>query len=82
MMQQLADGIFNELYESCPKFVALVIDQRTLDEHCTTVDVPRSGFLRARQTDICGRTKAVGVPIEPHMIKHYEPCSEILAVDV
>lgn len=76
-MQDLANKIFDELAPSCPHLAGLVIDARKPGEDCRSRDVRQFGFLRARQIDLCGRTKTVGIAIEPHMIKHHEPCSEI-----
>ncbi|KAK5136360.1 hypothetical protein LTR08_003486 [Meristemomyces frigidus] len=76
--QQIANRILGALCDSCPNLNALVIDARRTDQDCSDQDVRQFGFLRARQTDICGRVTAVGVPIKAHLIKHYEPCSEIL----
>lgn len=77
VMQDLANKIFDELSEGCPDLVGLVIDTREPGQDCRSRNVKRFGFLRARQTDLCGRTKAFGIPIAPHIIKHHEPCSEI-----
>ncbi|KAK5125413.1 hypothetical protein LTR85_000522 [Meristemomyces frigidus] len=80
-MQDLADTIFKELSDACPHLTGLVIDARREGQDCSSQTVERFGFVRARLTDICGGTRTIGVPIEPHMIKHHEPCSEIFEDD-
>lgn len=80
-MQETANTLFNVLCGTCPLLTGLVIDSRECHEDCRSKTVKRFGFLRARQIDLCGRTKAVGMLIEPHMIKHHEPCSEIFEDD-
>ena len=35
-------------------------------------------FIRSKQTDLYGNTSTVGMAVETHMVKHYEPCSDIL----
>ena len=82
-MQSLANRVFEVLSNSCPYLTALVIDVRDvrLRDDCCSRNVQRFGYMRARQVDVCGRRKVVGVPILPHMIKHHEPCSEIFDDD-
>ncbi|KAK5726851.1 hypothetical protein LTR15_002741 [Elasticomyces elasticus] len=77
-MQILANKIFKELSVSCPDLVGLVIDARDKYNDCKRRPVAQLGYLRGATTDACGRREAVGVPTEPDMIKHYEPCAEIL----
>ena len=36
------------------------------------------GFIRSKQTDLYGNTSIVGMAVETCMVKHYEPCSDIL----
>lgn len=79
--QEIANEIFNVLFEPCPHFTGLVIDARETYGDCSRRTVERLGFLCARQADERGRTKAVGIPIEPHMIKHHEPFSDIFEDD-
>jgi hypothetical protein len=35
-------------------------------------------FIRSKQTDLYGNTFTVGMAVEACMVKHYEPCSDIL----
>lgn len=35
-------------------------------------------FIRSKQTDPYGNTSTVGMAVETRMVKHYEPCSDIL----
>ncbi|KAK5728148.1 hypothetical protein LTR17_012157 [Elasticomyces elasticus] len=80
-MQILANKIFKELSASCPDLVGLVIDARDKYNDCKRRPVARLGYLRGTTTDACGRREAVGVPVEPDMIKHHEPCADILGDD-
>ncbi|KAK4949524.1 hypothetical protein LTR10_012142 [Elasticomyces elasticus] len=80
-MQILANKIFKELSVSCPDLVGLVIDARDKYNDCKRRPVAQLGYLRGTMTDACGRREAMGVPIEADMIKHYEPCAEILDDD-
>ncbi|KAK3636931.1 hypothetical protein LTR56_012591 [Elasticomyces elasticus] len=80
-VQMMADRVFKELSVSCPELIGLVIDARDKYNDPTRKPFKRFGYLRGTQTDACGRAEAVGVPIEPHMIKHHEPCAEILEDD-
>ncbi|KAK3678244.1 hypothetical protein LTR37_021489 [Vermiconidia calcicola] len=77
-MQELADRIITELYVCCPSFTALVIDARERHQDIGSGDTANSyGCLREIRTDPFKWEKAAGYPIEPHMIKHHEPCSQI-----
>lgn len=35
-------------------------------------------LIRSKQTDPYGNTSIVGMAVETRMVKHYEPCSDIL----
>ncbi|KAK5740898.1 hypothetical protein LTR17_004252 [Elasticomyces elasticus] len=80
-VQMMADRIFKELSVSCPELIGLVIDARDKYNDPARKPFRRFGYLRGTQTDACGRAEAVGVPIEPHMIKHHEQCADILEED-
>ena len=76
-MQQLTDKIFERLGTSCTRLTALIFDVRALHDDCGR-PVLWYGYLRGTQFDNYGRKATVSIPIERHMIKHHEPCSEIL----
>ncbi|KAK3726024.1 hypothetical protein LTR37_000172 [Vermiconidia calcicola] len=77
-MQQLADYVFSALSESCPRFKALVLDARESQQALKNGDqVQKFGFLRELRTDPFNRKRVDGFVIEPHMIKHHEPCAQI-----
>lgn len=69
-----ANHIFNSLAPDCPLFVALYI------EMCDLVGGPLEYLecLRAKQTDVFGKTSYVAVPGKMHTIKYFEPCSDVL----
>ncbi|KAK4541738.1 hypothetical protein LTR36_007447 [Oleoguttula mirabilis] len=77
-MQQLADKIFQRLATPCPRFAALVLEVRGDDDDSGSLRPLQYGYLRGARTDMYGRTAAVGIPIEVHLIKHHEPCCEVL----
>ncbi|KAK4548601.1 hypothetical protein LTR36_009511 [Oleoguttula mirabilis] len=77
-MQEQANKIFSKLSHVCPLLAVLAIDARRSDQDCGSPDVERHGFLRAQQTSMHGHTTVVGIPMEPHMIKHYASCCKIL----
>jgi hypothetical protein len=80
VIKRTVDKTFSALAVSCPDLtvVVLKVDGRTVDK---PEDDGTHPFLRSKQTDLHGQTTYVGVPVEQHMIKHYEPCSEILEPD-
>ena len=80
LVKRLADKTFAELLEHCPKLVALVIEAREPGDDGFSADRRKTGFLRAKQIDLCGRITAHATYTQVHMIKHVEPCSEVLEV--
>ena len=80
LVKRLADKTFAELLEHCPKLVALVIEAREPGDDGFSADRRKTGFLRAKQTDLYGRITAHAEYIQVRMIKHVEPCSEVLEV--
>lgn len=73
--RQTADMALSTLAVDCPDLAAVVIR--------TTCDIPESdpsvhAFLKSKQIDLYGRESIVGMAVEPYMVKHYEPYSDIL----
>jgi hypothetical protein len=69
---------FSTLAMSCPTLTAVVV------KTCWCIpkdDYKVYAFLKSKQIDLYGHTTVVGMPVEPHMVKHYEPCSDILEPD-
>lgn len=77
LVKRAADKIFSTLASTCPRFVALVIEARCVPES-RLCGFQAYAFLKSKQTDLYGHTSVVGMAVEPHMVKHYEPCAEIL----
>jgi hypothetical protein len=93
LAKSTADKILSELADSCPELKAVVIeieDDRALaSESDSDLDsddgkiMPEYkdatyAFIRSKQTDPYGNTSTVGMAVETPMVKHYEPCSDIL----
>jgi len=78
LIRETADKVLSTLASDCPRLNVVVIEtawQYRRDNHAV------HAFLRSKQTDLYGHTTIVGMPVEPHMVKHYEPCSDILEPD-
>lgn len=76
--KRTADMTFSTLAMSCPTLTAVVV------KTCWCMpkdDYKVYAFLKSKQIDLYGHTTVVGMPVEPHMVKHYEPCSDILEPD-
>jgi hypothetical protein len=72
LLHSTADTLFTTLATSCPRFKVVVLaDYR-----------PKSpgalAFLKSKQISQSDQTTIVGTLVELSMIKHYEPCSDIL----
>jgi hypothetical protein len=74
VIQSIVDKAFASLAISCPDLAVIVL--ATMGNF--SADDGTHSFLRTKQIDLRGETTFIGMPIEHHMIKHYEPCSEIL----
>lgn len=74
LVKTTADKILSALAISCPKFTTVVIETRGEFGALSS----RSAFLRSKQIDLHGHETVLGMAVEPHMVKHYEPCSDIL----
>jgi hypothetical protein len=84
LAKRTADKILSELANDCPHLMAIVIeidDDKVVDPETRTMRWPNDlsyAFIRSKQTDLYGITATVGMPVETHMVKHYEPCSNVL----
>jgi len=78
LVKRTADKILSTLASDCPSLKVVVIEttwQFGRDDYSVRA------FLKSRQIDLFGHTTVMGMPVEPHMVKHYEPCSDILEDD-
>lgn len=78
LVKRTADKILSTLASDCPRLNVVVIEiawQYGRSDHSV------HAFLKSKQIDLFGHTSVVGMPVEPHMVKHYEPCSDILEPD-
>jgi hypothetical protein len=77
VVKRTVDKIYSSLAANCPHLtvVVLKVDGRTVE---MWEDDGTHPFLRSKQIDLHGQTNVVGMAVEWHMVKHYEPCSEIL----
>lgn len=78
LVKRTADKILSTLAPRCPKLKVVVVE--------TTWEYGQAGyavraFLKSKQIDLYGRATVVGMPVELCMVKHYEPCSDILEDD-
>lgn len=67
----MADRVFSTLAVCCPKLTAVVV--MTEGDYSSA-----SAFMKSKQTDLHGLTTIVDMVVEPHMVKHFEPCSDVL----
>jgi hypothetical protein len=75
LVKRMADKILSTLASDCPRLKVVVIEAA-----CQYGRV-NYAFLKSTQIDLYGHTTIVGMLVEPHMVKHYEPCSDILEPD-
>ena len=78
LIKKSADTILSTLASACPRLNVVVIETKWMygkDNYAVRA------FLKSKQTDLYGRTTIVGMPVELCMVKHYEPCSDILEPD-
>jgi hypothetical protein len=68
LFQCTADRIFSTLAT-----VTAVVFQAYV---CTAEE--SYAFLKSKQIGLDGQVAVVGTPVEPRMVKHYEPCSDVL----
>jgi hypothetical protein len=84
LAKSTADRLLSELANNCPELAVVVIeieDNRRFSSDDGTVpdyDGTTYAFIRSKQTDLYGNTSIVGMAVETHMVKHYEPCSDVL----
>jgi len=70
----IVDKVFTSLAIDCPHLAVIVLVTMGKFHQDDGVDT----FMRAKQIDSSGESTFTGMPVEHHMVKHYEPCSEIL----
>jgi hypothetical protein len=68
LFQCTADRIFSALSN-----VTVVVFRARV---CNTEEC--YAFLRSKQIGLDGQVAVVGTPVEPLMVKHYIPCSDVL----
>jgi hypothetical protein len=76
VIKKPVDRIFSSLAASCPDLTVVVLKVNGILE--MSEDTGTHPFLRSKQIDLYGQTRVVGMAEELHMVKHHEPCSEIL----
>ncbi|OQO00825.1 hypothetical protein B0A48_13512 [Cryoendolithus antarcticus] len=74
----LASKVFQELGAGCPRLRVVVVEAWEMPQDDSPEYFATFAFLRASQTDVYGCTRAVAVEEPMHLIKHHEPCSDIL----
>lgn len=75
LVKSAADQIFSRLALNCPQFATLAI---RLGRYACKFESGKHAFLRSKKIDLHGHAAFVGEAIEPHMLKHYESCVEVL----
>jgi hypothetical protein len=77
LVRDTVDNIFSSLATGCPDLAVVAI-------HVSAALRRDDGircFLRSNQIDLLGQTNFVITPVELHMVKHFEPCSDILELE-
>lgn len=74
VIQDIVDNIFWKLEFSCPDLAVVVLGVEGPEEE----DEGIHRFLRSWPIEVDGELTPVGVPVERHMVKYHEPCSEIM----
>jgi len=79
LAKSTADKILSELADSCPELTESDSDLNSDDgKMMPEYKDATYAFIRSKQTDPYGNTSTVGMAVETPMVKHYEPCSDIL----
>jgi hypothetical protein len=79
VLKTVADKIFQALVPTCPKFMAVILDvQGDFDHFAFSKPYLPHAFIRSKQTDPAGRFTYAGAPVKATMVKHYEPCFDLL----
>jgi hypothetical protein len=79
VLKTVADKIFQALVPTCPKFLAVILDvQGDFLRSAFDQSYLPHAFIRSKQIDPAGRSTCVGAPVKPTMVKHYEPCFDLL----
>jgi hypothetical protein len=76
---QAASKVFQTLSPSCPAFTTLLFRAQEIDYDASADYL--FGFIRSVRIDDSGDPIYEATAVEPHLLKHYEPCSEILDLD-
>jgi hypothetical protein len=74
-----ANKVFHTLAPSCPAFTALLFRAQELDDDDSSDYL--FAFVRSSKVDKSGCTTYEAVSVQPHLLKHYEPRSDILHQD-
>ncbi|KAK6433909.1 hypothetical protein LTR95_009914, partial [Oleoguttula sp. CCFEE 5521] len=77
----LANKMFHDLETGCPRLRVVVVEAWEMPPDDATEYFATFTFLRAAQTDMYGCTRPVAVEEPLYMIKHHEPCWDILGPD-
>lgn len=73
LIDSTADHIFASLATRCPDLEVVAFHMPEF----TSQDKPYT-FLRSKQTDLRDHETFKGTAVESSMVKHHEPCSDIL----
>jgi hypothetical protein len=75
---QAADKVFQTLGPSCPAFTALLFRAQEDDHHSADY---LFAYSRSVKIDESGSVSYGAVAVDPHVLKYYEPHSDILDMD-
>lgn len=76
VLESAAYRIFQTLVPDCPDFAVVAFDTWAdcdIEESCH-----RTAFVRVKQITASGQTTYTGTAVDFHMVKHYEPYSDLL----
>lgn len=74
-----ANKVFQTLAPSCPAFTALLFRAQEIDDILSSDYL--FAFVRSSGFDKSGCATYEAMSVQPHLLKHYEPCSDILRLD-
>lgn len=78
LIKSIVDNAFASLAIGCPNLVVIVLETMGIFGEDDGVH----SFTRIKHIGMHGESTFIGTPIENHMVKHYEPCSEILEAEM
>jgi hypothetical protein len=79
VLKTVADKIFQAPVPTCPKLLAVILDIRgESDSSASGKPYMPFAFVRSKESDPTGRSMYVGTPVKATMVKHYEPCFDLL----